>query len=68
MPCSSACSPPNLRGNFRLGALVALTAVANSLLTQVMAASWAMITSTLLGAFIGTFFIDPTEKEAARDE
>lgn len=59
---------PNLKGNWRLGALVALTAVCNSALCMVMAASWAMIASTLLGAFIGTFFVDLTEKEATSDE
>lgn len=59
---------PNLPGNWRLTALVALTAVCNSILTQVMASSWAMIISTLLCAFIGVFFVDIGGKEAADDE
>lgn len=61
---------PNLAGNWKLGALVALTAVCNSILTQLMATSWAMILSTLVCAFIGVFFVDleTDAKEAAADE
>ncbi len=57
---------PNMRGNSKLCALVALTAVCNTLLTQFIAPSWALIVSTLLCAFIGTFFVD--EKEETADE
>ena len=55
---------PNLTGNWKLGALVALTAVCNTILSQLMASSWAMIASTLLCAFIGVFFVDLEPKEA----
>ena len=49
-------------------ALVALTAVCNSILSQLMAASWAMIASTLLCAFIGVFFVDLDAKEESAHE
>ena len=57
---------PGLPGNRRLTLLVVLTAVCNTLLSQIMDSSWALISSTLLCAFLGTFFADPgpTEKEA----
>ena len=49
---------PNLTGNLRLGLLVILTAVCNSILTCFMESSWALIISTLLCAFLGVFFVD----------
>ena len=49
---------PNLTGNWKLGALVVLTAVCNCILTQFLASSWALILSTLLCAFVGVFFVD----------
>lgn len=57
---------PGLPGNRRLTLLVVLTAVCNTLLSQIMDSSWALISSTLLCAFLGTFFVDPdpAEKEA----
>ena len=54
---------PNLRGNLKLGLLVLLTAVVNSVLSQFIASSWALIISTLLCAFIGVFFVDLKEDE-----
>lgn len=61
---------PNLTENWRLAALVVLTAVCNSILTQFMASSWALILSTLLCAFIGVFFVDLEHetREEADDE
>ena len=59
---------PNLSGNGRLGLLVLLTAVCNTILNQFMASSWALIFSTLLCAFVGVFFVDLPEdggREAA---
>lgn len=53
---------PELKGNWKLGALVAMTAVCNSLLTLLLPSSWALIVSTLLCAFLGVFFVDPEEK------
>lgn len=55
---------PNLPGNGRLAALVLLTALGNSLLCRFMAASWALIVSTLLCAFLGVFFVDLGEEAA----
>ena len=49
---------PSLPGNKKLALLVLLTALCNTLLSQVMASSWALIVSTLICAFIGTFFVD----------
>lgn len=50
---------PNLTGNMKLGLLVILTAVCSTVLSRFIASSWALIISTLLCAFIGTFFVDP---------
>lgn len=57
---------PNLSGNARLTALVLLTALCNSILSQLMTASWALIASTLVCAFVGVFFVDlnSQDKEA----
>ena len=49
---------PSLTGNRRMLALAALTAVCNTLLTQVIPSSWALIASTLVCAWLGTFFVD----------
>jgi len=54
---------PNLRGNFKLGILVILTAIVNSIISQFIASSWALIISTLLCALIGVFFVDLKEGE-----
>ena len=54
---------PGLRGNWRLIALAALTAVCNSVLTQYISSGWALILSTLLCAFIGVFFVELKEEE-----
>ena len=62
---------PNLPGNGKLGALVLLTALCNTLLSQLMASSWALILSTLLCAFAGTFFVEldnTNRQEAAHEE
>lgn len=48
---------PALTDNLRLALLVVFTAVANWLLSFVIDGSWAMIISTLLGAFVGVFFV-----------
>ncbi|MFQ9704059.1 MAG: AzlC family ABC transporter permease [Enterocloster clostridioformis] len=60
---------PNLTKNWRLGILVALTAICNSILTQFIKSSWALIVSTLICAFIGVFFVDlePGGKEESID-
>ena len=56
---------PGLKGNGRLAVLVLLTAVCNTLLSRVMAGSWALIVSTLLCALAGVFFVDLGEEESA---
>lgn len=55
---------PSLTGNWRMLALAALTAVCNSLLTQVIPSSWSLIVSTLACAWLGTFFADTDGEEA----
>ena len=54
---------PNVKQNLRLGLLVILTAVMNTLLSQVMASSWALIISTLVCAGIGVLFVDDGAKK-----
>ena len=49
---------PNLTHNRRLGALVVFTALCSTLLSRVMASSWALVCATLLCAFVGVFFVD----------
>ncbi len=53
---------PDLPGNGKLAALVLLTALCNTLLGRVMASSWALIVSTLLCAFAGSFFVELKEE------
>lgn len=59
---------PNLKHNLKLGLLVVLTALVNTLLTQFIAYSWALIISTLLCAALGVFFVGEQVKEAADHE
>lgn len=58
---------PNLPGNFRLIILVIFTGALNTLLCRLIDNNWAMITSTLIGAAVGTFFVAPEKKETASD-
>lgn len=59
---------PNITKNFRLGLLVVLTAICNTVLAQLMPSSWALIISTLVCAFIGVFTVDLDNKEECADE
>jgi len=59
---------PNAKHNLRLGILIALTAVVNSILTHFIASSWALIVSTLVCAAIGVFFVDLSKQEDTADE
>jgi len=56
---------PNVRKNLQLGFLVIVTALLNIAFGQVMPASWAIISATLLGAFLGIFFVEESSEEAA---
>ena len=49
---------PNLKGNVKLLILALLTAGLNTVFCRFIASSWALIAATLLGAFIGVFFVD----------
>ena len=53
---------PDLPGNGKLALLVLLTALCNTLLCRVIASSWALIVSTLLCAFVGSFFVELKEE------
>lgn len=53
---------PDLPGNGKLALLVLLTAVCSTLFSRVMASSWALIVSTLLCAFAGSFFVELKEE------
>lgn len=59
---------PGLRGNFRLFLLVLFTAVVNSLLSLCIPSSWALIISTLAGAFAGVFFVELKDETNARED
>lgn len=59
---------PNLPGNGKMVALVLLTALCNTLLSRLMASSWALIVSTLVCALAGTFFVDLQESEEVPHE
>lgn len=60
---------PNITKNFRLGLLVVLTAICNTVLAQLMPSSWALIISTLVCAFIGVFTVDlDNNKEECANE
>lgn len=52
---------PNLKGNWKLAALVLLTCVCNFLLNLIIESSWALVISTIVCAFIGVFFVDLKE-------
>ena len=57
---------PDVPGNLRLGLLILLTAVCNTILTQIMPSSWALIVSTLVCTFAGMFFVD-LDQDASAD-
>lgn len=59
---------PDLKRSSRLGLLVVFTAAVNTVLSQFMASSWALIVSTLICAAIGVFFVDADKKEGSADE
>lgn len=52
-----------MKKNGKLALLVLITALCNTLLSTMMASSWALIVSTLLCAGVGTFFVDLDEPE-----
>lgn len=54
---------PSVKNNLKLGILVVLTAVVNTLLSMIMASSWALIIATLLCAGAGVFFVELEETE-----
>lgn len=58
---------PGLRGNLRLGILVIFTAVVNTVLSQFISSSWAIIASTLICAAVGVFFVDLKDEECGNE-
>lgn len=59
---------PSVKQNYRLGFLVIMTAIINTVLSQLIASSWSLIVSTLVCAAVGVFFVDDKEKEDVRNE
>lgn len=49
---------PDIKKSLRLFFTVVITALMNTVLCLFMETSWAIIASTLLGAFVGTFLVD----------
>ena len=45
-----------------------MTAACNTLLSRIIAPGWALIVSTLLCAWLGTYFVTLPETEAAHDK
>lgn len=58
---------PGLRGNGRLIVLAIFTGFLNWLLVQVLPSSWALIGATLIGAFLGVFFVDLEKGQSKED-
>ena len=59
---------PGLRGNARLLVLVIVTALMNTVLSQFIDGSWALIISTLVCAGIGVFFVDLKDDEPSEEK
>lgn len=59
---------PGLRGNARLGILVIITAAVNTILSQFIASSWALIASTLICAAAGVFFVDLDDEQGGNGD
>lgn len=54
---------PKIKGNFRLWAVVIITALINCALRTFMDSNWSLIASTLIGAQIGVFIVEDEEGE-----
>ena len=49
---------PTIKDNYRIGIVVAITAVLNCVLQAILGSSWTLIVSILIGAFIGMYILD----------
>ena len=49
---------PTIKDNYRIGIVVAITAVLNCVLQVILGSSWTLIVSILIGAFIGMYILD----------
>ena len=58
---------PGIRGNWKLGVTVLITAGLNWGLSYVIASSWSIVISTLIGAFVGVFITDDEFDEDTSD-
>ena len=58
---------PSVKKSARLLLTVAITAVINCVLCVFLASSWAIIISTLAGAFIGTFIVEDKAEEGVTE-
>lgn len=59
---------PKVKGNIRLLAVVAITALVNFLLRLFLDPNWALIAATLIGAAIGVFIVGDDDKAADGNE
>ena len=59
---------PDVKKSLRLFVVVVLTAVINTAFCFVLDKSWAIILSTLIGAFIGVFIVEDKDKDADGEE
>ena len=59
---------PGIRGNWKLGVTVLITAGMNWGLSFVLASSWSIVISTLVGAFIGVYITDDVDEEDGFDD
>lgn len=55
---------PDVKKNSRLFITVAITAIMNAILCFMIDKSWAIIISTLLGAFLGVFIVEDEDSES----
>ncbi len=57
---------PSVKRNVRLGLLVVLTGIVNTILSRLIASGWALILSTLICAGVGVAFVDMERPEEGK--
>lgn len=58
---------PTIKDNYRIGIIVAITAILNCTLQFILGSNWTLIVSTLIGALIGMYIIDDSEFDSGND-
>lgn len=54
---------PTIKNNYRIGIVVAITAILNCVLQAILGSNWTLIVSILIGSFIGLYILDDSESE-----